>query len=133
MVPNLPSPVVIPGPGTPTAPDVDGVALEFFAKLLGSGPSPAVIAGPGTMPADEVTLRAAPADSDAQGGDAEAARRSVPDIIRCFRRRAAVRRPARPRRYARGSGAGRCRAITKSTRDGEMSRQSQRGTRAPAG
>lgn len=82
MVPNLPSPLVIPTAGTPPSLDAEGAGVDFFARLLGGGPSIAAVAGPSGQPVDEITLRAAPADGEANGLNESAPDEIVtPDII----------------------------------------------------
>lgn len=68
-VPNLPIAPAVPTPNVPAAPEGEGAGLDFFAQLLNGGPLTTAIAD---IPADEMTLRAAPAEGEA-GSDGEAA------------------------------------------------------------
>jgi len=70
-VPNLPIAPAVPTPGAAGASDAEGMGLDFFAQLLSGGPGMAVIAGQAGAPAGEVTLRAAPAEAEADGSDGE--------------------------------------------------------------
>lgn len=82
-VPNLPIAPAVPVSGAPAAPDADGAALDIFAQLLSGGPLTAIVAGPGATPADEVTLRAAPPEGEAESADDQTAPESATpaDII----------------------------------------------------
>jgi hypothetical protein len=82
-VPNLPIAPAVPIPGAVGALDPEGCAVDLFAQLLGAGPVTALVAGPGATSGDEVTLRAAPpeGDADSDDGDITDADASQPGII----------------------------------------------------
>lgn len=74
-VPNLPIAPAVPIPGAPGAAG-DGLPLDIFAQLLSGGPAIAVVAAPGATSPEGATLRAAPAEGEADATDDGAA----PDV-----------------------------------------------------